>query len=428
MASDFYLGLDFGTSGARACVIAPDDSIETLERIDIGAWQDYEIAGIWRETLWELLARLPIGLRRRLSAMAVDATSATLLACDAALTPLAPPLLYHDTRAVAEAARIARVAGPENPAAVPSSGLAKMLWLQGHLGPGRADGYLNQADWLTGLLSDRPGISDYHNALKMGFDIGQRAWPAWVGHLVDMETLPLPSVGPPGSGIGCLARPRARDLGIPIDCLVRAGTTDSIAAFLAAGETQPGAAVTSLGSTLVLKLLSEKRVDAAEFGVYSHWFGDLWLAGGASNAGGNILRREFGADDLTALSSQIDPETPSGLDYYPLPGTGERFPINDPDLTARIAPRPDDPALYLKGLLEGLTGIEALGYQRLAELGATALKSVSTAGGGSANPVWMRMRQRRLNVPVRVSPQQEAAYGAARLAKYGSHLFPRRSS
>jgi sugar (pentulose or hexulose) kinase len=425
MPAEFFLGLDFGTSGARACVMAPDGSIEALERIDFGDWQDYEIAGVWRETLWEVLARLPIGVRRRLTAIAVDATSATVLPCDAALMPLAPPLAYHDTRAVAEAALIARVAGADNPAASPSSGLAKMLWLQKHSGSRRVDCYLNQADWLTGLLSDRPGLSDYHNALKMGFDIARRTWPDWVGHLVDMEALPLPSVGPPGSAIGCLARPRARDLGIPVDCLIRAGTTDSIAAFLAAGASQPGQAVTSLGSTLVLKLLSATRVDATEYGVYSHWFGDLWLTGGASNAGGSLLRREFSAEQLIELSRQIDPDTSSGLDYYPLPRTGERFPINDPNLAARIEPRPDNSALYLKGLLEGLSNIEAMGYLRLAELGATPLQSVATAGGGSTNAAWMRMRQRRLGVPVSVSPQQEAAYGAARLARYGSELFPR---
>ncbi len=426
MVSSLFLGLDFGTTGARACVIAPDDSIEALERIDFGEWHDYEVAGIWRETLWDILACLPIGVRRQLGAMAVDGTSATVLACDAALTPVAAPLLYHDTRALAEAAVIARAAGADNPAATPSSGLAKMLWLQANLGPGRADCYLNQADWLTGLLSDRPGISDYHNALKMGFDVARRVWPEWVGHLVDMEALPLPSVSPPGSGIGTLARPRARDLGIPVDCLVRTGTTDSIAAFLASGVSQPGGAVTSLGSTLVLKLLSEHRVDATEFGVYSHWFGDLWLAGGASNAGGSVLRREFDDAELSALSARIDPRTASGLDYYPLPRPGERFPINDPTLVPRLEPRPDDRALYLKGVLEGLSEIEALGYRRLAELGATPLQSVTTAGGGSHNAVWTQMRQRRLGVPVSASPQQEAAYGSARLARHGTELFPRR--
>jgi D-ribulokinase len=54
---------------------------------------------------------------------------------------------------------------------------------------------------------------------------------------------------------------------------------DSIAAFLAAGVETPGEAVTSLGSTLAVKLLSEARVEDAAFGVYSHRLGDGWLVG-----------------------------------------------------------------------------------------------------------------------------------------------------
>ena len=54
---------------------------------------------------------------------------------------------------------------------------------------------------------------------------------------------------------------------------------DSIAAFLAADVSEPGAAVTSLGSTLAVKLLSETRVDDADYGIYSHRLGDLWLVG-----------------------------------------------------------------------------------------------------------------------------------------------------
>lgn len=48
------------------------------------------------------------------------------------------------------------------------------------------------------------------------------------------------------------------------------GTTDSIAAFLAAGVSTPGKAVTSLGSTLALKLLSTTRVDDASSGIYRY--------------------------------------------------------------------------------------------------------------------------------------------------------------
>lgn len=417
-----YLGLDFGSSGARACVIAAQGEIEELARIDFGGLADHELAAGWRTALLDLLAGLPAGLRRRLAGIAIDATSGTLLACDEALNATAIPLLYDDGRGRTEALTIAGAAGPEHPAATATSGLAKVLWLKKHLAAGRARLFLNQADWLTALLSDRPGISDYHNALKMGFDPVDRAWPEWVDRLANVDT--LPKVVPPGSPIGHIARPRARELGIAGDCLIRTGTTDSIAAFLAAGADRPGEAVTSLGSTLVLKLLSETRVDDARYGVYSHWFGRYWLAGGASNAGGRVLRRFFDDAELVVYSGCIDPETDSGLDYYPLPDSGERFPISDPDLPPRLEPRPADRARFLHGLLEGLAGIEARGYRKLAELGAAPPVRVLSSGGGSGNRTYTRLRERKLEVPVAMAGRQEAAYGTARLALHGTCLFP----
>ena len=57
------------------------------------------------------------------------------------------------------------------------------------------------------------------------------------------------------------------------------GNADSVAAFLAAGVSVPGEEVTSLGSTLAVKLLSERRVDDGAFGIYSHRLGDRWLVG-----------------------------------------------------------------------------------------------------------------------------------------------------
>ena len=105
-----------------------------------------------------------------------------------------------------------------------------------------------------------------------------------------------------------------------VRCLVVGGTTDSIAAFLAAGASEVGDAVSSLGSTLAIKLLSSIPVDDSSTGVYSHRLGDQWLVGGASNAGCAVLReQDFSADELAALSEEIDPTTePPHTDYYPL--------------------------------------------------------------------------------------------------------------
>ena len=243
-----FLGLDFGTSGARACVIAPGGEIEEFAQVGFGRLEDYEAAGLWRDALFGLIAGLPAGLRRRVAALALDGTSGTVLACDEALNPTHPPLPYHDARAIGEAEAIARAGGPDGPAAMASSGLAKVLWLRHRLGRERSHLFLNQADWLTAQISGRVGLSDYHNALKMGYDCEQLHWPEWVTFLADVDA--LPQVVAPGTALGLVAPPRARELGINPDCLVRAGSTDSIAAFLAAGVRAPGEAVTSLGSTL----------------------------------------------------------------------------------------------------------------------------------------------------------------------------------
>ena len=417
----FYLGIDFGTSGARAQVIDTAGQVVNDERRDFGALTENETANIWRDALWDLIAALPATIRTQLIALAIDGTSGTVLACDADLHPRHPPLLYHDDRAEAEARLIQRSAPAGHPAAAVTSGLAKVLWLKQRLGLTGARLYLNQADWLSGLLTEQAGFTDYHNALKMGLDLDTLAWPNWLAQLIDTHYMPKPLM--PGSSIGTVSAARARYLGVNSACIVRTGTTDSIAAFLASGANQSGQAVTSLGSTLVLKLLSDTRVESIEHGVYSHWFGARWLAGGASNAGGAVLRQFFDDRQLATLSATIDPATPSPLDYMPLPRTGERFPVNDPHLLPRLTPRPAEDEAFLHGLLQGLTRIEARGYQLLSALGATALTQVLSAGGGAINPVWQRMRQRELGVPVMRATHADAAYGAALLARDAGTLF-----
>ncbi|MCJ9707355.1 FGGY-family carbohydrate kinase, partial [Bradyrhizobium sp. SHOUNA76] len=147
----------------------------------------------------------------------------------------------------------------------------------------------------------------------------------------------------------------------------------------------PGDAVTSLGTTLVVKLLATRPIFAANQGVYSHRLGERWLAGGASNSGGGALLAHFTAADMERLTPQLRPEVPTGLDYYPLPKPGERFPIADPALPAKVAPRPSDDRRFFQALLEGIAGIEALAYRRLAELGAPKLRRVVSIGGGAKN-------------------------------------------
>jgi D-ribulokinase len=146
----------------------------------------------------------------------------------------------------------------------------------------------------------------------------------------------------------------------------------------------------------------------------------MWLAGGASNSGGAALLAHFSAEEMQALTPLIQANKPLNLGYYPLPKTGERFPIADPDLPSRVSPRPSSDAQFLQALFEGLAAIEALGYQRLHDLGAPALTSLRSLGGAAANPALGAIRARLLGVESAQPLSREAAYGSALLARRGA--------
>jgi len=339
----------------------------------------------------------------------VDGTSGTLVPVDELGRPVAAGSLYNDS---ADDAAVGRVASARAAVHGATSPLARAARLQRAT---RVTRIIHQADWIAGQFSGRFDISDESNALKTGYDPVTRAWPEWI-EAAGVERGKLPAVVPAGTAIGEVTAEAACRFGVPARAVVVAGTTDGCAAFLAIGASKPGEAVTSLGSTMVLKLASEQPLFAPEYGLYSHRIGDMWLAGGASNTGGAALAQFFTPEAIRDISRRIDPNVTTGLDYYPLPAAGERFPINDPALTPRITPRPADDAVFLHALLEGIANIEALGYRRLAELGGPQLTSVATVGGGAANERWGHIRAAVLGVPLRMPESDEAAVGVARLA------------
>ncbi len=413
------LGIDFGTSGARAVAIDVSQQVQAEARRDFEDCAAADYASQWRATLFDLLEQLPKNTRQRITAIAVNGTSGTVLRCDRRGEPLGEPILYNDSRGREVLEAIDAIAPADHVVRSASSSLAKLLWWHRHDAPslsGSAPAYfLHQADWLSSLLHGQLGVSDYHNSLKLGYDVEALAYPQWFDAVPG--GLVLPRVVAPGTAIAPLRETLSDRTGIPRRCQVCAGTTDSIAAFLASGAAASGEAVTSLGSTLVLKLLSPHRVEQSSSGIYSHRLGDRWLVGGASNSGGAVLAKYFDDEALKALSQQIHPESDSGLDYYPLLQPGERFPINDPNLPPRLIPHPQDSTVFLQGLLEGMARIEALGYKKLQAMGSPPLKKVYSAGGGAKNVVWRSIRSRYLGVPVEAAVHSEAAYGTARLAQ-----------
>jgi len=414
----YYLGIDFGTSGARVIVIDQHKEILWQVNLAFGKTSHPNLALYWRESLDLLLAKIALEIRQKIKAIAINGTSSTVLLCNDQGKAIAQPLLYDDDRGKSCLAKIQQIAPSNHVVNSSTSSLAKLFWYQQQDYWQEAKYFLHQADWLGFLLHGKLGISDYHNALKLGYDPQLLAYPNW---LQTQSFYPLlPQVLVPGTSVKEVSSKICDRFEFPADCLVCTGTTDSIAAFIASGATQPGEAVTSLGSTMVLKLLSKTPVSASQYGIYSHKFKDLWLTGGASNTGGAVLKHFFTDSQLQQLSEQIDPEQPSNLDYYPLLKLGERFPVNDPNLAPRLEPRPQSDRDFLAGLLTSMARIEAQGYKKLQELGASKLTKVYTAGGGAQNTTWTRLRHNKLQTSVFIAKETQAAYGTALLSLQGS--------
>ena len=418
-----FVGIDFGTSGCRLYAIdAAGDIVvrisQTLPLPESAGARTEQGPEIWWEGLGALFSAVSPAQRSRIAAIAIDGTSGTVLVSDAHGRPLTPALMYNDARATAEAERIRGLAPAASGAHGASSSLAKLLWLCAHHNVPPGAKALHQADWLSNRLSGRIGVSDENNALKLGYDPVARRWPAWLRE-TGVETGLLPRVLPPGTPVTGIDPAVAHRLGIPAQTRIVTGTTDSIAAFLATGADRVGDAASSLGSTLALKVLSATPVFDPADGVYSHRLWDRWLAGGASNSGGAVLEHFFNRQRLDALTPRLDPDTLTGLDYYPLIRAGERFPVNDPQLAPRLTPRPPEDELFLQGMLEGIAAIEARGYRKLEALGAPYPTRVFSVGGGATNPAFTRIRARLLATEMVTPVQTDAAFGAALLARRG---------
>jgi len=420
-----YIGIDLGTSGVRACAISDNKNLLHICKTSLpepkkqGSYITQDANLWWQATenvLSELFTHIDVN---NVNAISVNGTSGTVLLCNAEGIPLAPALMYNDASCTMQAAQIKTIA-PSNSAAHGScSGLAKLLYLQEQYP--KAAHLCHQADWIVGKLCGRFDVSDENNALKTGYDPLHTSWPDWLDQLNVRRNL-LPEVLPPGRQISTINNNLLLSTGLNPNCQIVSGTTDSIAAFIATGASQPGDAVTSLGSTLVLKIITKEPVSAPEFGIYSHKLGEYWLAGGASNTGGAVLEHYLTQQQINKLTEQLKPEQPTSLDYYPLIQAGERFPVNNPSLQPRLEPKANNELQFFQGMLEGISQIELDGYQKLQQLGAPYPSHVETAGGGSKNLAWNKIRELTLGVKVKQAEFSEACYGSALLALRGYKL------
>lgn len=439
-ASNRYLGIDYGTSGARVTVIDEDSNIVEEHKTTYDPQLGGKASPIaWERSLKTLLEAVSAQSKENLQSIAIDGTSGTALIVDSTgsvLTPVAK--MYNEPQPAAAQDAVRMIAPSMHTTLSANSTLAKAfaflmdagveLSSACHVSEKASEALrlssnwtlMHQADYIGYLLHKQIGHSDWNNTLKLGFDPASERYPPWLVAAENVYRIVPKQVHAPGSPVSLIHPAVAEAFSVNKRCMVCAGTTDSIAAFLAAGVDRPGQAVTSLGSTMAIKLVSDREVNSSEYGVYSHRLPGTWLVGGASNTGGAVLRQIFTDDQLTELTARMDIDTPTNTDYVVLPAVGELFPVRDPDLAPRLEPRPEDDAVFLQGIFEAMSRTEATAYDLLEKLGATPVTEIKTAGGGARNEKWLALRRRAIGLEaISAADHGEASYGAALLGKRG---------
>jgi len=413
-----FVGVDLGTSGCRLMVIDEQKKVQHQSSTTYSN-PDEQTPQLWWDSVSSLLKKIPAEIKSQLKSIAIDGTSGTLLLVDEEGNPSSSVLMYNDLRATREAEAIKRIMPEKNGGQGASGSLARLMWLLKHELKQNHAHALHQADYILGKLANNFSLSDENNCLKLGYDVVKQQWLDDELAQLGIDKTLLPDVFPIGSPVAIIDPKEATRLGFPKNLQLVTGTTDSIGAFLATGADKIGDAVTSLGSTLVLKLISDKPIYSSRYGIYSHRFGDRWLVGGASNSGAKVLQHYFSQAQLDEMTPALTSDSPTGLDYYPLINIGERFPVADAQKQPQLSPRPESDVQFFQGILEGIACIEKQGYCKLQELGAPKVSSIRSVGGGAKNKTWTSIRKHQLRLEMIEPEQTEAAYGTALLALKG---------
>jgi len=435
LSGELFVGLDVGTQGARAVACDAEGRVAGEASAPFAhpateprpGWHEQRPGDWWSAAVKALRAatdqaRAAGHPREALGRIAATSTSGTVLLVDAAGRPLLPAIMYSDGRA-AEEAEACNDAGrllTEKLGARFSASFAlpKILWLARHR-PRRLEAaarICHAADFVVGRLTGRYHVSDTSNALKTGYDLVDGRWPAFFGDL-GIPLAKLPDIVRPGEPIGHVTTQAADATGLSRAAIVVAGATDGTAGFLASGACRVGQWCSTLGTTLVLRGVSDRLLRDPLGRVYSHAHPEgYWLPGAASNVGGECIEVRFKGRNLAALDAQVAGHLPNKLILYPLARRGERFPFVDPAARGFVKGKPSSRAELYAACLEAVAFVERWGLEIMAGLGAPIAGPLHASGGAAASAVWLHLRATVLNRPLRVAADAHSAKGAALLA------------
>jgi D-ribulokinase len=422
------MGIDVGTQSVRTMVVAADGTV-----LGTGSHQlrSTRYVGRHEQDAGEWWAAVAAASRHAMNAaglvalcgVAVDATSGTIVLVNDAGEPITAGIMYDDTRgrnrvdaANREGSALWSQLGYQRMQA--SWALPKLIELL-HDDPLHRDNAVvaHQSDFINARLTGHRTATDLSNALKTGVDLLRESWPLGFLDNLGVPSRMLPEVVRSGTVLGSVCASASQVTGIPTGTPVVAGMTDGCAAQLGSGATEVGSWNSVLGTTLVVKGVTDALVIDPCGVVYSHRAPDgRWLPGGASSTGAGMIAREFPAGDLAELERTANLYRNSECVTYPVGQSGERFPFVAPDAHTFATSEPSDEAERYASILLGVAFVERLCFDYLNHLGAPTDGRLVLTGGATKNMYWNQLRSDVLQRPVFLPENAEPALGMAVLA------------
>ncbi len=448
------LGVDVGTSGLKALLLAPDGrvvaSVTEPYPLDIPrpgwAQQDPEL---WWKACVSAIRTLVAKSPAKVVGLGLTGQMHGSVFLDRSDRVLTPALLWCDQRTSAECDEITeRVGGPKallaltfNPALTGFTA-PKILWVRRHLPEvfRKTERVLLPKDFVRLRLTGRHATDVADASGTLLFDVRRRTWSEPM-----LKALGLPRRWFPDAFEGCevtgaVTAAVARLTGLPEGTPVVAGGGDQAAGAIGCGVIEPGVVSASLGTSGVVFAACEcpKQVPDGRLHLFCSSVKGGWHCMGVMLAAGGALRwyRDTLGVSVIPAGSRADPydiicreasKVPAGSDgvvFLPYL-TGERTPHADPwargvlyGLSLKAGP-----AHLARAVLEGVAYGMRDSVELVRGLGVHVAR-IRLSGGGARNPFWCRMQAAVYGATtVRLVREEGPAMGAAMLAGIGTSVF-----
>jgi xylulokinase len=450
------LGIDIGTSGSKAVLIAPDGSVraETTTEYPMAVprpgWAEQDPEDWWQAAVSSIKQVLARSEGESIVGIGLTGQMHGLVLLDEAGKVLRPCIMWNDQRTATQCAEIEEKVG--RPKLIELAGkpaltgftAGKILWVRQNEPDvyRRARHVLLPKDYvryrLTGALAT--DVADGSGTLLL--DVRRRVWSDDLLKLLHIPREWLPSLHESHEVVAEVSADAAAATGLRVGTRVVAGAGDQAAQSIGTGIAREGVVSVTVGTSGVVFAATNKyRFDpTGELHAYCHAAPDTWHLMGVTLSAGGSLRwfrdalcqgekaeaERTGRDvyDLIAELAATAPAGSDGLLFLPYL-TGERTPHADPNargvffgLSLRHTK-----AHMARAVLEGVTFSLRECLDLLCSLGQSCSR-VRVSGGGSRSAFWRQMMADVFGTEiVEVNVTQGAAYGAALLAGVGTGIY-----